>query len=436
MKKLLGASLSVALVYGFVAAAQAELLKNLKTDGEVEVHAVVSNNLTDLNSAVKDKDGRAHTRVILNASFDLNEDASGVVTIGKTGAGRTYGTAAQSATAVEGEVLFDQAYMNLKHVLGFDHKLGRQFYGMPGDLVAYYGPSRGPTVRTLPITAIDAWTGWYDWGEGGHMHGHVILGKTSDSAAPGETDVDLRGVGVNCTQYENLTPQLRIYDKFTHTAGSKGHLYTIAPKVTGKAMDGNLGYSAELALNTGNNPGAACTGDCKASGTALLANANYSMPFMGKLKLMGEFGLGSGDDKTTDSKATASALPSSDYRPGDVFGGNITIADLNPTIAGVQAPGAGLGAGGAGLTTFNVGFWHDTEKWPKLGWGVHFYDFSATKKNASPTGKKHLGSEVDLRGKWTHSDKLALSAGYGFLTPDISGADPVTQYYVNFHVMF
>src|SRR5437868_5688205 len=84
MKKLLGASLSVALVYGLMAPAQAELLKNLQTSGEIEVLGVKSNNLTDFSSKTGDWDGRAHTRAMLNASFDLNEDANAMVTLGKT----------------------------------------------------------------------------------------------------------------------------------------------------------------------------------------------------------------------------------------------------------------------------------------------------------------------------------------------------------------
>jgi hypothetical protein len=248
-----------------------------------------------------------------------------------------------------------------------------------------------------------------------------------------ETDTDLRGVEIACDKMENMKVEGRVFDVFNHAAGSKGHLYTISPRVSGKAMDGNVGYSAELSLNAGNNPGATtCTGDCKASGTAFLLGANYSMPFMGKLKIMGEFGLGSGDTSATDSKDKMARFPASDYRPGDIWGGNVGAIAAAAVAPGVVVNPAGL----SGLTTFNIGAWHDTEKWPKLGWGVQYYDFSATKKQNSPTSKKHIGSEIDLRAKWQHSDKVALSAGYGVFNVDASASDPITQYGVNVHVAF
>ena len=443
MKKLLGASLSVAIVYGLMAPAQAEVLKNLQINGELEMLGVKSNNLTDFSKGADDWDGRAHTRVLVNGSFDLNEDASAMITMGKTdrnwgasgtgSASTVGGSKPQTITDVQGAVEFDQAYVNLKNVLGFDHRLGRQFYGEPGDLLVYFGPSRGPGVRTLPINSIDAWTGSYNW-DNGAMHAQAIVGKmTSTPGAYPQSDTDVRGVEVSSTKMENMKLEGRLYDAYSHTAGDKGHLYTLSPRVSGKAMDGNLGYKAEVGLNFGNNnPTVAnnhCSGDCSAQGYGLLADVDYSMPFMGKLKLMGELGIGSGG-KAGDTNSKVFVTPASDYRPGDIFGGNIGVLGGYANVGGLG------GINGAGLTVFDVGFWHDTEKWPKLGWGLSFYDFSATEKNSSPTGKAHIGDEIDLRAKWTHSDKLSITAGLGTFTADVAGSDSAYQAYLDFHLMF
>lgn len=436
MKKLLGAALSLALVCGGMAPAQAELLKNLKLGGEVEVHAVKSNNLTDANDKAIDKDGRAHTRAIVYGTFDLNDDASAKVSLYKTnrdfgdnaGAAETVqdNSATAGDTGVLSKVWVGEANMTLKGVFGLDHMLGRQYYGNAGDLLVYYGPSRSPSIRTLPVTGVDALTAWGKWGDGDHMHGNVIIGKLTNTgyAAPtAETDTDLRGVELTCTKMEKAKLELRVLNTVTRTAGAgDDSLLFVSPRVSGKVE--GIGYSAQYVMNSGESAVGCAPGKCKASGTAYLVGADYSLDFMGKLKLMAEFGSGSGDSVGTDTKDKAVRFVASDYRPGAIYGGN----------GGVL----GLGLGGAGLTnltTYNVGVWHDTEWNSKLGWGLKYYDFSQT-KDVSATLKKHLGTEIDLDATWKHSDMVRISAGVGQFALDLSGSDPATQMYANFHVMF
>src|SRR5947209_538768 len=82
MKKLLGAALSLALLFPS-GPASAELLKNLKIDGSLDVRATSGDNLTDLSSTSSDHIGNVQTRTMLNAHWDLLDDVHSNVTLRK-----------------------------------------------------------------------------------------------------------------------------------------------------------------------------------------------------------------------------------------------------------------------------------------------------------------------------------------------------------------
>ncbi|HNT97713.1 MAG TPA: hypothetical protein PKK31_05540, partial [Elusimicrobiales bacterium] len=157
MKKLI-AMLALLAFAGNIASA--ELLKNFKYDGKLEVHGYSLNN-ADYNKNAQDKRGETETRVQINAGFDLNDDADAVVSLVKNN--REYDENGEDVNTVQNNLFFEQAYVNLKGVFGLDHKVGRQYYGEAGDLVIYYGPRTWPYTRlmTALTPAIDAWTGWY-----------------------------------------------------------------------------------------------------------------------------------------------------------------------------------------------------------------------------------------------------------------------------------
>ena len=99
--------------------ASAELLKNFKYDGKIEVNASQTTNGEDLNSKTKDTWSDVQTRVQINAGFDLNEDANAVVSLVKNN--RDYGDGvgtAEDLNTVTTQLFFEQAYLNLKGVLG------------------------------------------------------------------------------------------------------------------------------------------------------------------------------------------------------------------------------------------------------------------------------------------------------------------------------
>jgi len=224
MKKFLGAALSAALILpsGW---ANAELLKNLKVGGELQVQAISANNAVDFNSAKYDQIGDAQTRVLLNTGWDLLDDVHSNVSVTKNN--RAYGQASEHLNTVESNLFVDQANVKVDHLLGnIDATLGRQFYGTPNDLVAYFGPHNN--VYGMAVTALDAFR--FDWA-GSLFNLTGLVGKTVtnglSTAAGGVTTntsdavgavnpTDLRALNLGIKGNDTLSGGVNLYNRVTH----------------------------------------------------------------------------------------------------------------------------------------------------------------------------------------------------------------------------
>ncbi len=404
MKKVIGMLAVVALVSSV---ASAELLKNFKYDGKVEVNAYHMTNAYDFNSKTKDTDSDIQTRVQLNAGFDLNEDVNAVVSAIKNN--RSYGNTGtatgESIDGITAAVTFEQAYLNLKGVLGIDHKLGRQYYGNEGDLVVYYGPTGYPYIWGLPVSALDAWTGWYKTGK---WDMHAVSGKVTNTYAaaplPGsDTDINLNGFVANYDLMTDLKLGAYVYEKKSWQASTVTDLTldVTGVKATGKFM--GFDYYAELAKNYGRAANTAT--DKNYTGTAFLANAKYGIDLMGKLSFMGEFAMGSGDDKTTDKKMKAFHSINSDYRPGAING---------QVMSGLS------GITDSGLTTWNVGAKWNPSKVEKLDLTAKYFYFAPTetKLDGVKIGYTTIGTELDFAANWKHSENVNVRGTLAAFMPD------------------
>ena len=89
-KKLLGSALTLAMLLPYGPAQAADLMKNLKVDGSIDLQATSANNVSDFNRAKYDQIGDAQFRVLLNAGWDLLDDVHSMVTLRKND--RTWGT--------------------------------------------------------------------------------------------------------------------------------------------------------------------------------------------------------------------------------------------------------------------------------------------------------------------------------------------------------
>lgn len=408
MKKVIGMLALVALVGNI---ANAELLKNFKYDGKIEVNAFQVKD-ADYDETLADKRNDVDTRVQLNMGFDLTTDVDAVVSAVK--ANRQYNENSEDANDLQNNLQFEQAYLNLKGVLGFDHKLGRQYYGNEGDLVIYYGPrgwpyNNGAGLNGLAVTGLDGYTGWYNYGK---WNFNGVLAKAVNFNNTPDQDQDIFGLNAKYDLMEEvkLAGYFYRYNEQAGTgfAGPADRLDTFGVKAMG--MFKGFEYNAEVAKNMGknnqaiNNFGGATTNDY--TGMAFMANAKYGLDLAGKLTLMGEFAMGSGDDDVaaTDDEAAMFVSPNSDYRPGILWGGDH-----------LAVGGNGL----SNLTTFNLGAMWNPSKIEKLTLGVKYFNFSPTEELAG-TAKSYdtYGNEFDLCANWQHSEAVGLKAYYAMFMPN------------------
>jgi hypothetical protein len=158
MKKLLGSTLALALF--LPAGASAELLKNFKLGGQLDVQTTSARNIADFQTLANhagggsgpgvaadnnDRIGNAFTRVMLKMDWDLLDDVHARTTLVKGssshGTLRPYGNNQESLQTVQNNTFVEEAFVKIDKLFGSaDFTLGRQFYGEPGDLVIYYGP--------------------------------------------------------------------------------------------------------------------------------------------------------------------------------------------------------------------------------------------------------------------------------------------------------
>lgn len=431
MKKLT-ATLALLVFAGNIASA--ELLKNFKWDGKILVNAYSTKNDTDLNSDAKDTTSDVDTRVELNAGFNLTEDVDAVVSAVK--ADQQYGRVAGQSVAngTINNFFFEQAYLDLKGILGIDHKVGRQYYGEAGDLVVRFGPSKsffnttaGVTVgNELNFAGVDGWTGWY---KNDKLSVHGVAAKiTANSVAAANTDTDLTGVVGRYGLMELLNIGAYVYEAkkyndaspVTGASNADSVLNVIGVKADGKFSPLNLSYYGELAKNYGHDHTAGVAAghkNSKLSGTGFLAGAKMDMDLVGKWTFSGEMAMGTGDkdaNTTTnaaDDNKTNKAFTdiSSDYRPGIIFGG---VKGMN-----------GIG----NLTTWNLGAKWNTPMFEQLTLGGKLYHFGLTEKMTKTAGgnnykKETYGNELDLTAKWQHNENVGLTAYYAAFIVDSDAA--------------
>lgn len=391
MKKVTGMLAVVAFASSM---ASAELLKNFKADGSVEALGQVISNSTDFDSKKSDKYGDVKNRVLVNAGFDMNDDASAVVSLVKCD--RSYGmNTAQTPQNLLDNFYFEQAYLNLKGVFGVDHKIGRQYYGNDGDIVIYYGPANWYTrgLSNSPM-AFDGWT--TGWSKDKLAVGAAMAKiKENTGVAVGTTnnDKDLYGLTATYDYSEIVKPSFYIYElKDMSTVGKLNNLEVVGVKANGKFM--GFDYKAEYAMNMGKDNAT----PKKYKGYALKANLDYAYELMGKWNFMGEFAMGSGNKagSTSTSDKSFQAI-NANYRPGLILGGFGTITNLNNN------------------TVWNVGANWNPSKVEKLNLEAKYYDFAYTQKNSG--GVKRIGGEADLIATWNHSQSVALKLGLAAAMP-------------------
>ncbi len=392
MKKVIG--MLAVLAFGS-SMASAELLKNLKYDGSLEVNSVTGQkSLTPGKSDFSN----INSRLMLGLNFDLNEDLNAQVTAVKSDY-RYYGTNSQTVNDLENNITFAEAYVNMKNVLWINHKVGRQFYGKAGDIVIYYGPSYQNTgaIANYTVSSLDGWYG--EWNKDKWMV-TGLAGKVSENSLISPLDKNLYGVTGSYAFSEIVKPAVYIYQSDDRSLGKHDTLDVIGVKAEGKYE--GVGYKAEYAMDAGKNKNTMV----KYTGSALKVNADYGLDLKaaGKFNFMGEFAMGSGD-KASATKNEGFTAISGNYLPGMIYG----------------AYGVGATNGLNNLTTFNVGANYTPKQVEKLTVCAKFFNFAYTEKTATtatPAGATAIGNELDLGATWKHSENVSIKASYAMFSPN------------------
>ncbi|MDD5629207.1 MAG: hypothetical protein PHU21_09085 [Elusimicrobia bacterium] len=454
MKKLLGSALALALLVS-VGTANAELLKNFKFGGSVEMSAISGRNFVNFQKeavggtgAATDRIGDAQTRIMLNMDWDLLDDVHAKITLGKNN--QVYGkfgnghAAAEDLNTAQTAVMIDQGYFKIDKVFGaIDMTFGRQFYGEPGDLIAYWGPKYDE--YGMDITAADG--ARFDY-SGEKAYATVLVltpARVAGDTGTGIIDAEngqrlaVRGFIVGNKGNENVDGKVYVWNAARHGAAVPGatgaaeakndNLYIVGLKA--KAKFGGAYGSVEVAKNFGEyryNPtaGAATGNSGRYAGMAMLINAGLKADVeqIGMFNPWAEFGYGSGDGDTpaNDAQNRNFAAIATDYKPGAVYG------RFNANNTGGQTFASGANAATAGNGLFNRIIWGVGVKATptavnKLTMGVQFYDFNFQNLLIGPgataaiAGNRHIGSEVDVTGEWKHSENVSLKGTIGNFMP-------------------
>lgn len=455
MKKLLGTTLALAMF--IPAGANAELLKNFKMSGNLDIQTTSARNVEDFvtrpntTGAVLNNDriGHANTRLIVKMDWDLLDDVHSRVTLVKgaegSGAGpsaRVYGTQADNIDGITNETYLQEANVKIDKVFGHvDVTAGRQFYGEEGDLIIYYGPRDAYGMR---VDALDIFRA--DW-NGEHMSVTGIAGKTADTlvTAVNNAATDLRGIVVSCKMHEMVKPSAYVYNRVTHATGGIGQtapafnptgkntnlwVTGVKAKVAAGGFDGSL----EVAKNFGEdrttfNGVANGAQSVNFKGYAVQLKAAYKLDLsdVGMIKPWGEYGMGTGDSNFDYAGNNTFQSINTDYRPGGIYGRFDTGAAID-LGNGASGNGAGVIAsnGLSNRIIWGFGVKATPAAVEKLTVGAAFYRYAYHRVAPIANGSKssrNIGSEVDVTAKWAHSENVTLKATAGTFRPGAAIAD-------------
>ena len=458
MKKIIGSTLALALF--LPALANAELFKNLKVGGQLDVQATSARNVTDFVTRMtppapaaspsvnnNDRIGHTSTRLMVKLDWDLLDDVHSRLTLVKgAGAGnaRVYGAGSDNITAVEATTFVEEAFAKVDKLFGFaDMTMGRQFIGAPGDMIVWLGPKDN---YGLTVTALDAFR--FDWsGEFAAVMGYagrVVDANLAANANGSASTVDAHGLLLMLNKNENVKGTAYLHHVVTHMTGGLGidnanpagaiggknsHLYVAGLK--SNLTFGGFMAAIEFAKNFGQDRTtfANAAGGARSvsyTGHAYKLNLGYKAEVqdVGVFNPWGEYALATGDNNFDFAGNRNFQAVSSDYRPGAIYGrfDNNAAVTLGANVTGFQ----GAENGFSNRRIWGVGFKATPAGLNKLTTGLQFYRYAFDRLPTNANGQRfsrNIGSEVDVTGEWKHSENVGLKATVGSFKPGAYVAD-------------
>ena len=273
-------------------------------------------------------------------------------------------------------------------------RLGRTDYTSPDkEIFDSAGASRKPGIALYGKLSKNMSLSMFMFRAGASGSGRTI--GTADE----NKDSYYAALGIKASPTVTLTPWVAM-----HRDG-KGTSLTYAA-LHAKAKVGIFNVSA-----TGVSVGGDKSADMDASGWAMLVRSSASM---GKLTLMGNLTMLSGDDNMDDNEEGrfSSLFPNG----GDIVSGilisgrgNIMLIDVNERAAGNQSTGKLTRTNGAVIG--ELGIKYKVSKTFDLGAGIYVYQSA----EADMEGDEDYGTEFDVGMQWKIYPNLQLRAGFAYL---------------------
>lgn len=405
-------------------------LKNLSVDGSIEYIGKQANNLSDADDGVEDSVGKTMSRVRVGLGGQVTEDVTARVEAVRypdwAGTSAQFDSTTNSAGDEQFNFEITNAYIELSDILGLDTaRIGRQYVGRPGDLIAYFGVMNDDYLYVNHIDALSASK------KIGPVNVNAVLAKASDDdSVSNDTDNgDLSGdQNVNwitassdeLIKVEGATFPLEIglyqwLDQNSDNANDNQTLNIYDLRAGANLLDNALKLSLEYAMNAGqdNNGGTAI--DYK--GNALVFKAAYDNEDNGwGVKAL--YANASGDDDPADDSDDAFHSISSDFRYGQILSNDLTFANnygggslTNYAISG----GLDTNSQGPGLNIIGLGGSYNLPILDKKY--TAYADYYMAKLNETGAGPDDIGNEIDLAVKYVHNDNVSIKAGYAMLMP-------------------
>lgn len=425
MKKLLGMALALAISSSAIAA-NAEILKNLKTTGEITVLGVMDQNVTDLRTDKADDFRHTRSMITYGVMFDLLDDLHANMTFVKSD--RFYGQGSQDLNTIQNNIKVEEANVQLDKVAEhFNVKVGRQFYGNAYDLVIFYGTS-SPLEEAQGATALDAVR--IDLADSEKHNAHLIYAKVAETTPVTATDTgtSLLGIRDAYKMNDDLTLGVYIYNRRIGNATYALHgdnLYVFGLKADGTFM--GFGYGVEVIGNAGKGTQVANQDTPTYKGYAYTGKVNYKIESdFGGFNPRIMYAYGSGDNQglnaAGNTKNNNFTAINPDFRPGLIFG----MSDLAGCDFGTNLDGIGTSLSGTyytagsltNLTVMNLGVDYTPKFSEKLSFVVDFFNFKINQDSTGALGDdKNIGSELDLTVNYKFAENVNLGLAGGHFMP-------------------
>ena len=281
-------------------------------------------------------------------------------------------------------------------------RLGRTDYTSPDkEIFDSAGASRKPGIALYGKLSKNMSLSMFMFRAGASGSGRTI--GTADE----NKDSYYAALGIKASPTVTLTPWVAMHRDGKGTSLTYAALHT-------KAKVGIFNVSA-----TGVSVGGDKSADMDASGWAMLVRSSASM---GKLKLLANLTMLSGDDNMDDNEEGrfSSLFPNG----GDIVSGilisgrgNIMLIDVNERAAGNQSTGKLTRTNGAVIG--ELGIKYKVSKTFDLGAGIYVYQSA----EADMEGDEDYGTEFDVGMQWKIYPNLQLRAGFAYLAAGDYGSN-------------